>query len=128
MLEDIALLAEVAGAYILDLVQNHATDLGADDIIATWPTGEGSAHTDLREPCAIEGCIVEIADTVVPRRVHGRERFLLRDVAEHVAERCRAEAQPAGQNVLECHTPSPSLMGQRNHPRRATLARMSTTR
>jgi hypothetical protein len=33
----------------------------------------------------------------------GGERLVLGDVAEHIAERCRAEAELAADDVLECH-------------------------
>ena len=51
------------------------------------------------------------------------------NVAEHVAERRRAESEPAGQNVLECHTSSPSLWAKQSVRDRGparTLPRGST--
>jgi hypothetical protein len=101
--EHAALLALVARGHVLELVQHEAADLGADDVLAARPARERLAHADLGQAGAVERCVVEVADAVVPGRVHGGACLGLGDVAEHVAQRGGAEAQLAGQKVLECH-------------------------
>ena len=75
MLEDLALLAEVARAHVLDLVEDDAADLGADDVVVARPAGERLAHADLGEARAVEGRVVEVADAVIPGGFDRRERF-----------------------------------------------------
>jgi hypothetical protein len=90
----------VAGADILDLVEDHAADLGADHIVIARLAGERFAHADLGQAGAVERRVVEIADAVVPRGIDRRQRFRLGNVAEHVAERRGAETQLAGEDML----------------------------
>eukprot|EP01136_Pigoraptor_vietnamica_P037944 Opistho-1_new@106586 len=103
MLEDLALLAVVARADVLELIEHQAADLGADDVVLARPVGQGLAHAQLGQAGAVEGRVVEVADAVVPGRGHGGARLGLGDVAEHIAERRGAEAEPAGQKVFEGH-------------------------
>ena len=60
-------------------------------------------HADLRKAGAVKGGIVVVAYTVPPGRFHGVDCFLFRNIAEHIAERGCAEAEPAWQNILKSH-------------------------
>jgi hypothetical protein len=69
-----------------------ASDLGADQILVARIRRQRFAEPKLRESCAVERRGVEVADAAVPGRVDRGDRFIVRDVAIHVAERRRAEA------------------------------------
>ena len=117
MAEDPALLAEIASADVLLLVEDDAAHLGADRVVGARLAGKRLTHAELRQARPVERRVVEVADAVVPRRFDRIQRLRFGNVAKHVAERRGAEAQSSWQNILECHW---SSLGEVN--------RMVTTR
>lgn len=103
VLEEPALLTEVAGGGVLGLVQDDPADLGGEDVGVARVLGEDVAEPDLGEAGAVEGGGVEIADALVPGGLHGGRGLVVGDRPEHVPERCGAEAETAGEEVGDAH-------------------------
>jgi hypothetical protein len=97
--EEAALLAEVARGRVLDLVEDDAADLRAEDERVARVPRQNLAQPDLGEPGAVEGRGVEVPDALVPGGFDGGRGLLVGDRAEHVAEGRGAEAEGAGEDV-----------------------------
>ncbi|MNR09788.1 hypothetical protein D3C85_1260070 [compost metagenome] len=101
--EHVALLAQVTGGDVLHLVQDQAPDLGGQHDAVAVAAGQRVAQARFRQAGAVERRGVEEADAVLPGGIDGRLRLGFGNGAEHVAQRCGAEAQVAGDEVLEGH-------------------------
>src|SRR5262245_42993268 len=98
-LEDTALLAEVPASR-LDLVQDQPADLGAEYVFVALMRGERFAQADLGQPGAVERRCVVIARALLPGSIDRRGRFLVWNIAEHIAQRRSTEAQWAVQQSV----------------------------
>src|SRR5262249_19192730 len=99
VLEQIALLAEISLGRV-DLIEDQPADFGAQRIVVAIMVSKLFAQPDLGEPGAVKGCSVEISGAVVPGGVDRGGCFVVRDVAEHIAQWGRTEAQGPIQQVL----------------------------
>lgn len=61
------------------------------------------AQADFRQARAVEGSGVEVTHAVIPGSLDGGLGFVFGNCAEHIAQRCGAEAQRAGQFVFQAH-------------------------
>ena len=95
--EQAAFFAHVTRRRVFLLVEDQAADLGTEHVIVAAALFQGGAQAQLGQAGAIERGRIEIADAAVPGRVDCRQRFFLGNVAEHIAQRRRAETQFACQ-------------------------------
>ncbi|EGJ72872.1 putative dehydrogenase [Streptomyces sp. Tu6071] len=111
VLEEAALLAEVARGRVLDLVEDDAADLRREHVRVPGVLREHLAEPDLGEPRAVEGGAVVVPDALVPGGPQSGAGLLLGDRAEHVAERGRPETEPAGKQSAQTHDASAFPVG-----------------
>src|SRR5262249_39213371 len=114
VLEYVALLAELTGADVLDLIENKSTGFCTEDVLAALSLRELFAKADFGQAGTVERCSVEVSRSQIPRRIDSCGGFLIRDVSEHVAERGRAKAQSTIQQRISDFHGVPSTMNQRS--------------
>ncbi|MDT4834877.1 hypothetical protein FQZ97_685270 [compost metagenome] len=103
VLEQPALLAELAAAGVFQFVEDDPADLGAEHVLVTRTGSQGSTQARFGKAGTVEGRGVEVANAVVPGGVDGGLDFFRGHRAEHVAQRRSAEAEAGGDQGFEAH-------------------------
>src|SRR5262249_2009782 len=96
VLEQVALFAELA-APGFHLVEDNPPDFRAQRILVSFVLGQNLAHPDFRQAGAIERCGIEVTNALIPCGGNCPQRFLLRNIPEHVSQWCSAIAEWAVQ-------------------------------
>src|SRR5262249_38157390 len=96
VLEQIALFAEVAIPGF-DLVEDNPPNFRTQHVLVSFVPGHKLAHADFRQAGAVQRCGIKVTNALIPCGGNRPQRFLFRNVPEHVSQWCSAVAKRAVQ-------------------------------